>query len=124
MNYPFWDLMLEVLEKVVLLGSVAVSIYLYRKSRSRALEAAMQRGDTRLSREIAAMRDGQARQMAGLNTRVSVLEQRIADMPTHKDLRELRDLVAESNERVAALDERSIRTDAMVQRIHQHLLES
>jgi hypothetical protein len=57
-----------------------------------------------------------------MHTRVSVLETKMAHVPTHADLQGIRQEMRSLNEAVAAIGERSETTQEMVQTIQQYLL--
>lgn len=72
---------------------------------------------------IGLMHGSQARDTRRLDTRVTFLEAQVKNMPTHRDLLELRGDTAEMAESVAELNGRAETMTQMLRTIQEHLLE-
>ena len=124
------DELLKTAQILVTIGSAALSLYLYVRSADRhtvnAMRKAQRDGDAELARRIDALgseiraslaRDGD------FHTRLSILETKMAHVPTHGDLQGIRHEMRTVNEALAAISERSETTHEMVQGIQRFLLE-
>ena len=118
------DNVLRSVQIAVLVGSVAVNIWLWARGRNDKVLEALKAKDAEQSRLINDLTQSTSAHVGSLHTRVSVLETTVRHMPTHGDLqaiqRELRDI----NGTVSAVSERSEATLEMVRTIQAHLLES
>jgi hypothetical protein len=125
------DAALRLVQIAVLLGSVGVNVWLWRRNNNDKTLEALRANDADLSRKFGDFQQGSAQHIAasvardaGLEIRVVALETTVRHMPTHGDLqaiqRELRDL----NGTVSVVSERSEATMQMMRTIQEHLMEA
>lgn len=116
---------------LVLIANMGLSAYLFMKARSTKaiddltrshslLVGKLEGTEARTRQEIQLLvqRDGD------MDKRLSVLETRVAHMPTHNDLAAIQMQLRDMSSDVATVIERSETTLEMVRSIQQHLVES
>ena len=121
---------LTALQILAIFGSAAVSVYLFRRAAdAKALESvrdAHTRGSTELKGQmsslsndlrVASVRDSE------MHTRISVLETKIAHVPTHADLLMIKNELRDMNGTLSAVNERSESTVGMVRSMQKYLME-
>lgn len=121
---------LTALQILAIIGSSAVSLYLFRRAAdTKALESvrgAHQKASTELKGQmaslssdlrLAAVRDGE------MHARISVLETQMRHVPTHGDLMHIKNELRDVNGTLSAVNERSESTVEMVRSIQKYLLE-
>lgn len=114
------DQWLRLVQVIVLLGSVAVNVVLFNATRN---DKRYQEFDTRLA-GIATQKRAMQTEIQGIDKRVAVHEARIASMPTHSDLQEIRRELTSLKASTAAIEERSETTLETVRSIQSYLLEN
>lgn len=114
------DQWLRFVQIVVLLGSVAINVVLFVKTRS---DQRFKEIDERLT-GIASQKRQMQDQINRVETRSAVHEARLGSMPTHADLQEIRRELTSVKTTVSSIDERSETTQEMVRSIQTYLLEN
>lgn len=113
------DLWLKLLNAVVIVGSVAVNIYLYFKSKTddrfAEIDEALSGYDQALAQEV-------GRRIA-LDRRMVKLETEFESAPKHDDLNRIQESLTELGADVSTVKERSMNSLQSLRRIEQHLLE-
>lgn len=118
----------------VMAANMALNVYLWMRTASAKELAGMRRaqaeGDERLSARVSAI-ESVSRQEIGIlrsvhsdvDKRLSVLESRVEALPTHGDLRSIRDTLAEISTELAANTERSSALVESVRSLQRYLME-
>lgn len=125
-----WEIVFKGLNAAALVASAILNVYLWFKSKTdkrfedieRALanHRAIADSDREFVRLCVAERKAHHGELA---ERVSLVEEKLEHLPTHDDLGEIHNKLADVGSRVAATDERSkILLDGM-RRIEQHLMD-
>lgn len=118
MNLNF-DLWLKLVNAVVLVGSVAVNVYLYFKSKTddrfAELDAALSAHDETFVREQSKRLD--------LDRRLVKLETEFEAAPKHDDIDRIQEALRDLGADVSTVKERSMNSLQSLRRIEQHLLE-
>lgn len=125
-----WDLMFKGFNVLVVLCSAGLNVYLFFRAkedkRLEAIEARQAEVDDLAEADRETVRLAVAERRAHINDlhqRVSLVEERLRQMPTHDDLRKIYDKLTELVSQVGRQDERSANTNDAVRRIEQHLME-
>lgn len=114
------DQWLRLVQIVVLVSSVGVNVFLFNRARD---DQRFKEFDDRLSGIANQKRTMQA-ELQGIDKRVAVHEARLASMPTHGDLQEIRRELTSLKASTAAIEERSETTLDTVRSIQSYLLEA
>lgn len=125
-----WELLTKGLNAAMLLASGVLNVYLWLKSKTdqrfKDIEGSLGKhketadGDREHVRLCVAERKAHHSELA---ERVSLVEEKLEHLPTHDDLGEIHNKLADVGSRVAATDERSkILLDGM-RRIESHLMD-
>ena len=114
------DQWLRVLQMVVLAASVLVNLFLFMRARS---DERFKEIDARLA-GLANQKRAMWSELQQVATRGAVHEARLASVPTHGDLQEIRRELTSLKASTAAIEERSETTLETVQSIQLYLLES
>jgi hypothetical protein len=116
------DIALKLVMAAIAVGSTACNVYLFLKSRSderfEKVNGRLDGHDEQLTLQAAASTSA----LSGLNTRMTVIESEIENLPTHRDLDGIRADLALIKASSAATEERSRGLVASVNRIEDHLL--
>ncbi len=117
-----WELTLRLLSVAYMLGSGALNVWLFFKARSDKRFEVIEDNHRALHERVQlAIAD----RKAGHNdheTRLQLIEQHMATVPTHEDLRKVYDALALLVSKVERQDERSAHISDAVRRIENHLL--
>ena len=119
---------------VAVMLSVTVSVYLFWKARAihqvEAIEKARKDGDAALHGRIDGVRSQSASDMqvmrglqSDMDKRLSVLEARVSALPTHNDLRDIREALAQVSADLSANSERTTTTLDAVRSLQKYLME-
>jgi hypothetical protein len=115
--------MIKLLNSVVLVASICVNVYLFRRSitgaEMKAMREAQRDGDAALDQRI----DALATAKTDIDKRLSVLETRVEALPTHGDLTEIRGALTEITGELSANTERTSATLDTVRTIQRILME-
>jgi hypothetical protein len=122
---------LRIAQMVVTVASAALSVWLYVRSADRATVTQLRKdqtdGDAALAGRLGGLHSElrlAATRDSDFHTRLSILETKMAHVPTHSDLMGIRNEMKDLNETIAAVNERSETTQEMVHSIHRYLLEN
>lgn len=125
-----WDLWFKGFNVLAVLAGTALNVYLFFKSKAdKRLEAIEERQaevDDLAEADREAVRLAVVERRAHINDlhqRVSLMEERVRQMPTHDDLRKIYDKLSELVGRAERQDERSEIVLGGMRRIEQHLME-
>ena len=125
-----WDLVFKGLNALALIASGILNFYLWFKSKTderfEAVEAALKchKDAADVDREFVRLCVAERKAHHGeLAERVSLVEEKLKQLPTHDDLGEIHNKLADVGNRVAATDERSKILLDGVRRIEQHLMD-
>ena len=113
------DQWLRLVLVLVLVGSVSVNVFLFHRSRA---DQRLKEFDQRLT-GIATQKRAMQTDLAAIGQKVAVHEARLAAVPTHRDLDEIRRDLTSVKATTAAIDERSETTLDTVQSIQRYLME-
>ena len=114
------DQWLRVLQMVVLAASVLVNLFLFVRARS---DERFKEFDARLA-GLASQKRAMQAELTQVDKRSAVHEAKLASMPTHADLQEIRRELTSLKASTAAIEERSETTLETVQSIQLYLLEN
>lgn len=125
-----WEIAFKGLNAAALVASAVLNVYLWFKSKTDKRFEDVERALSNHRTIADADREYVRRQVAErkahhaeLSERVSLVEEKLEHLPTHDDLGEIHNKLADVGSRVAATDERSkILLDGM-RRIEQHLMD-
>ena len=124
------DNVLRVVQILVLLGSVTVSIVLYRKSQDdekfKRIDVKFRESEARsaeIERAIAAETRFRTEELNTAKQRLGRIEEWRQHVPTHKDIQQINDELSEIGKQVAAVNERSDTTLEGVRRIESFLMD-
>lgn len=116
---PAWiGTALQVAQIAAVVGSAAVSLWVYIRSRSDTRDAALRSSLEECAADIEVL----TADVNALSVRVALAEKAVQDMPSHHDLEGIRLQVAGVNGQVTALNERTMSTHNAVVRIEQFLI--
>lgn len=118
-----WDLLLRLIATAYMLGSGALNVWLFVRSRDDKRFEQIEDNHLSLHEQ---MQLAIADRKAGHNdheTRLQLIERHIATIPTHDDLRKVYDALALLVSKVERQDERSAHISDAVRRIENHLLD-
>lgn len=119
-----WDFGLRVLGALYMLGSGALNLYLYFKTRTDQRFTEMGEAHEEICDMVRGAIAERKAHHAEHETRLQVLESNIESIPTHADLDNIRQQIAATRQDVAAVDERSKMQLDSLRRIENYLLSS
>lgn len=118
---------LSIAQVVVLLGSVAINIWLYLAARSdqrwKTMRSEIADGDRAIAERVGNVDRDVSSSKAQFDKRLAILETTVSSLPKQGDIRQMRDQLAHIDKSVGALDERTEHTAEAVGRIEKYLLE-
>lgn len=125
-----WDVIFKGLNAAALVASAVLNVYLWFKSKTDKRFEDIERllfnsrttadADRQFVNQCVAERKAHHAELA---ERVSLVEEKLEHLPTHDDLAEIHNKLADVGNRVAATDERSKIVLDGVRRIEQHLMD-
>jgi len=127
------DQALRIAQVIAIFASGLLNVYLFFKTRNTTqmrehrgqisrLEKDRRDGDAKLHQRIETISGEHKALGSDLVRRVSIVENTISHMPTHRDLTGIRDELSDLNGNVEALGERSKSNNEMLQSIQKHLM--
>jgi len=120
---PYVPMVLQLAQVLAVIGSAAISIFVYLKTRSdqRFKQQAEQTWSKlgEIERELNEIDE----RVDHFRDRLALAEARLREMPTHRDLEGLRVQISTANNQLSALDERSRATLTALGRIETFLLD-
>lgn len=130
MEVQYADIIIKGVTLLVLLGNTTATIWLFMRRRNDQRIAEIEKRQDEMDERIdqsnarlsAAIADRNEKH-AEVTRRLAVIETKMENVPTHRDLEEIRAKLAVVASQGAAISERSAATHSLVQTLSEHLLE-